>query len=58
MNQDQLMSQLEDRFLDIELYEDEDELSESIELYEDWEEIETPTPCNFKGQHYHRSFSF
>tara|TARA_R110002012_G_scaffold92903_5_gene225443 strand:+ start:535 stop:693 length:159 start_codon:yes stop_codon:yes gene_type:complete len=52
MTEDQLMSQLEDRFLD------EDDESESIELFDDWEEIETPTPCNFKGQHYHRSFSF
>ena len=52
MTEDQIMSQLEDRFLD-----DDDE-SESIELFDDWEEIKKPTPCNFKGQHYHHSFSF
>ena len=50
MSEDQLMSQLEDRFLN--------EDPEPVELYEDWEEIETPIPSNFKRQRYHRSFDF
>ena len=49
-SQDQLMSQLEDQFLDCE--------PNDQQLFDDWEEIITSPPCDFTGKSYHPSFDF
>ena len=50
INQDAIMSHLEDQFLS--------EPLDDQQLLDDWEELRPLTPCNFQGKHYHHSFDF